>query len=79
MFKEHLAKHRDLVLLLCEKLGWLVNQENSELIPQQVFTFVGIRDDLISFIIAYPTLDNWIKVIRAAQSFTQASSLPAFQ
>ena len=39
------------------------------------FCFVGIHYDLISFT-AHPTLENWIKVILAAQSLIQASSLP---
>ena len=40
MFRDHCAKHRDLVLLLCEELGWIVNLEKSELIPQHVFAFL---------------------------------------
>ena len=72
MSKECCAKHRDLVRLVCKELGLLVNLEKSELIPKQVFTFVGIHFDLISFT-ANASLENWIKVI----SLTQASSLPA--
>ena len=62
MSRESCAKHRDLVLLLCEELGWLVNWEKSELIPQEVFAFVGICYNLLSFT-AHPDLDNCIKVI----------------
>ena len=54
-------EHKDLVLL-CWVPGWLVNLEKSELIPQQMFAFVGIHHNLISFT-AHPTLENWIKVI----------------
>ena len=50
--------------------------DKSELVPQQAFAFVGIHYDLISFM-AHPTLENWIKVIREAQSLVQAFSLPA--
>ena len=53
-----------------------MNLEKSELVPQQVFAFVGIHYDLISFT-AHPTLENWIKITRAAQFIVQASSLPA--
>ena len=54
--REQCAKQRDLVLSLCKELGWIVNQEKSEL-PQQVFSFVGIHYDLIS-LAAYPNLKN---------------------
>ena len=66
----------DLVLLLCEVLGCIVNLENSEVIPHQVFAFVGICYNLI-FFTAHITLENWIKVIQKAQFLTKASSLPA--
>ena len=64
-----LCVHRDLVLLICKELGWIVNLKKSELIPQQVFAFVSICYGLISFT-AHLILDNWIMII-------QASSLPA--
>ena len=70
------AEYRDIVLLLCKELGWVINLEKSQLVPQQVFAFVGIHYDLISFT-AHPTPENWIKVIRAVQSLIQTSSLPA--
>ena len=53
-----------------------MNWEKLELILQQVFAFVDICYVLISFT-ANPILQNWIKVIQAAQSLTQAVSLPA--
>ena len=59
MSKERCDKHMDLVIILWEELGLLVE---SELIPHQVFVFVGIHYNLIPFI-AHPTLENWIKVI----------------
>ena len=33
---------------LCQGLGWLVNMQKSELVPQQVFNFVGYRFDLLT-------------------------------
>ena len=59
---QHQYVHRDLVLLLCEELDWVVNLEKSKIVPEQVFAFVGIHYDLISFT-AHPTLENWIKFI----------------
>ena len=61
MSRDCCTKRRDLVLLLCKELGWVLFLEKSELVPQQVFTFVGIHYDLTSFT-AHPTLENWIKV-----------------
>ena len=45
----------------CKELGWNVNPEKSELIPQQVFAFVGIHCDLI-FFTAHPLSRIGIKV-----------------
>ena len=67
MSTDRCAQHSDFVFLLCEELGWIVILEKSELIPPQVFTFVGICYNLISFS-ALLTLENWIKVIRPTQS-----------
>ena len=55
MSKELCAKHRDLILLFCKELVWMLNLKKSELFPQWVFAFVGIYYDLISFS-AHPTL-----------------------
>ena len=57
MSRDRCAQHRDPVLLLCKELGWVLNLEKAELVPQQVFEFVGIHYDLISFA-AHPTLEN---------------------
>ena len=34
------------LVTLCQELGWLVNKEKSELVPKQVFNFVGYQFDL---------------------------------
>ena len=39
-------QHRQTLVALCRELGWLVNKENSELDPKQVFNFVGYQFDL---------------------------------
>ena len=43
---------------ICQKLGWLVNSEKSELEPKQVFNFVGYQFDLRSGRVR-PTPDRW--------------------
>ena len=54
------ALHQCLDDWLGRALFRLVNREKSELIPQQMFAFVSIRCDMITFT-AHPTLENWIK------------------
>ena len=39
-------QHTLTLVALCRELGWLVNQEKSELDPKQVFNFVGYQLDL---------------------------------
>ena len=41
--------HTRTLLDLCHRLGWVVNMTKSELVPQQVFNFVGYRFDLSVF------------------------------
>ena len=43
---------------MCQKLGWLVNLEKSELEPKQVFDFVGYQFDLRSGRVR-PTPERW--------------------
>ena len=58
--------HTQTLLALCCKLGWVVNMEKSELMPQQVFNFVGYRFDLLSGRIL-PTQDRWITLQQKLQ------------
>ena len=46
------------LLALCRQLGWVVNMTKSELVPKQVFNFVGYRFDLITGRVL-PTQDRW--------------------
>ena len=39
-------QHTQTLITLCQELGWLVNREKSELVPQLVFNFVGYQFDL---------------------------------
>ena len=51
-------KHTQTLETVCQKLGWLVNMEKSELVPKQVFNFVGYQFDLESGRVR-PTPDRW--------------------
>ena len=44
-------QHTQTLLVLCHELGWVVNMKKSELIPQQVFNFVGYQFDLLTGLI----------------------------
>ena len=51
-------QHTQVLVEMCQKLGWLVNVEKSELEPKQVFNFVGYQFDLQSGRIR-PIPDRW--------------------
>ena len=46
------------LVALCRELGWLVNQEKSELEPKQIFNFVGYQFDLKEGWVR-PTTERW--------------------
>ena len=56
--RETCLQHTQTLLALCQKLGWVVNLKKSELVPQQVFNFVGYRFDLIKGRVL-PAQDRW--------------------
>ena len=51
-------RHTQTLVTLCQELGWLVNKEKSELVPKQVFNFVGYQFDLKEGRVR-PTEDRW--------------------
>ena len=51
-------QHTQSLVKICRKLGWLVNLEKSELVPKQIFDFVGYRFDLRAGRVR-PTPDRW--------------------
>ena len=58
---------------LCQKLGWIINVEKSELVLKQIFNFVGYQFDL-KLARVKPTPDRWknltLKVTELLQSPT---------
>ena len=46
---------------LTQSLGWIINQEKSELKPTQVFSFVGYEYHLDSALVR-PTQERWLKL-----------------
>ena len=51
-------QHTQTLVTLCQELGWLVNREKSELVPKQVFNFVGYQFDLREGRVR-PTEERW--------------------
>ena len=51
-------RHTQILVKMCQTLGWLVNLEKSELEPKQVFDFVGYQFDLRSGRVRL-TPDRW--------------------
>ena len=51
-------QHTQILVKLCQDLGWVVNLEKSELEPKQVFNFVGYQFDLMAGRVR-PTPDRW--------------------
>ena len=49
------------VVDLTQSLGWIINQEKSELKPTQVFSFVGYECHLDSALVK-PTQERWLKL-----------------
>ena len=56
--QETCLHHTQILVKMCQDLGWLVNLEKSELEPKQVFDFVGYQFDLRSGRVR-PTPDRW--------------------
>ena len=57
--RETCLQDTQILLALCQQLGWVVNKKKSELEPQQIFNFVGYRFDLVSGRVL-PTQHWWI-------------------
>ena len=57
---EESSHNTKVVVDLIESLGWIINQVKSELIPTQVFSFVGYEYHLNSALVK-PTQERWQK------------------
>ena len=56
-----ISKDTQAVVDLTQSLGWIINQEKSELKPTQVFSFVGYEYHLDSALVR-PTHERWLKL-----------------
>ena len=67
-------QHTQVLVKMCQDLGWLVNIEKSELEPKQVFNFVGYQFDLESGRVR-PTPDWWQSL---QEKILELISLPTY-
>ena len=69
-------RHTQMLVKICQDLGWLVNLEKSELEPKQVFNFVGYQFDLKSGRVR-PTPDRWQSLQGKIQPLLLLPACPA--
>ena len=69
-------QHTQILVKMCQDLGWLVNLEKSELEPKQVFDFVGYQFDLRSGRVR-PTPDWWQSLQDKIQALLLLPACPA--
>ena len=71
-------QHTQILVKMCQELGWLVNVEKSELEPKQVFDFVGYQFDLRSGQVQ-PTPDRWQSLQEKIQALLLLPACPVRQ
>ena len=71
-------RHTQILVKMCQNLGWLVNLEKSELEPKQVFDFVGYQFDLRSGRVR-PTPDRWKSLQDKIQALLLLPACPVRQ
>ena len=69
-------QHTQTLVTLCQELGWLVNKEKSELVPKQVFNFVGYQFDLKEGKVR-PTEERWQALTHKIRSIHPPSKVVA--
>ena len=71
-------QHTQSLVKMCQALGWLVNTEKSELVPKQVFNFVGYQFDLRTGRVR-PTPDRWQSLQDKIQTLLAMPACPVRQ
>ena len=71
-------QHTQTLVTLCQELGWLVNKEKSELVPKQVFNFVGYQFDLKEGKVR-PTEERWQALTHKIRSILSDPVCPVRQ
>ena len=69
-------RHRDLALFWVDKLGFLVNEGKSQLVPTQTPAFLGSTLDLLSMLV-FPSERRILRATRLAASLLARTAQPA--
>ena len=69
-------RHRDLTLFWVDKLGFLVNEGKSQLVPTQTPAFLGSTLDLLSMLV-FPSERRILRATRLAASLLARTAQPA--
>ena len=71
-----LLEHRQFLLSLINSLGLIINYEKSDLVPAQVFTFIGMEFLTQTNIVRVPQ-DRVLKILETVRQFSQKYSVSA--
>ena len=71
-----LLEHRQFILSLINSLGLIINYEKSDLVPAQVFTFIGMEFLTHTNIVRVPQ-SRQMKILETVRMFSQKTSVSA--
>ena len=75
-YRQTLLEHRQYILSLINSLGLIINYEKSDLVPAQVFTFIGMEFLTQTNIVRVPH-PRVLKILEAVKLFSQKSTVSA--
>ena len=74
--RRRLLEHRQFILSLINSLGLIINYEKSDLVPAQVFTFIGMEFLTHTNIVRVPQIRK-MKILETVRMFSQKTSVSA--
>ena len=74
--RRRLLEHRQFILSLINSLGLIINYKKSDLVPAQVFTFIGMEFLTHINIVRVPQ-NRQMKILEAVRMFSQKTSVSA--
>ena len=74
--RRRLLEHRQFILSLINSLGLIINYEKSDLVPAQVFTFIGMEFLTHTNIVRVPQ-SRQMKILETVRMFSQKTSVSA--